>query len=753
MEYSFRERDKDSSLWIFWIYGGNAARFEQGYQTIADRVKLPRRDDPGVDVVRLVNTWLSDEVNGRWLMILDNLDDLELLARPCERRPMTDTDDSIPKATPIPLLIPQTQNGSILITSRNRNAAFQLTGNHQDIINVEPMDESSALQLLRTRVKEEIVDGDAVRLVQALDYMPLAISQAGAFVSQRAPRITVSRYLNDFRKSKQYQASLLNRDAGDIRRDHSANNSIITTWQMSFENVRAQRPSAAWLLSMMSLFDRQGIPEWLLRCYYEDKPNGDGFPVKPKTEHVDGEDVEFEDDISILEDYFLVRTTTVDGILFEMHRLVQFSTQRWLASSGELEISQERYLRTMSGIFPSGEYETWTKCRALFPHAKVVLEYQPTNSQHLLHWTNVLSKAGYYASKMGYHSTAEAMCQRALEETEKALGEEHPDTLRIVNDLATALSEQGKYGAAEEMGWRAVKGQEKALGEEHPETLNSVTNLANVLSYQMKHEAAERMGRRALEGWEKALGPTHDDTLNSVHCLAMALYGQEKYEAAEMMCRRAFEGSEKSLGKEHQRTLTSVHNLALVLGKQGKLKAAEEMCQRVLEGSEKILGKEHPGTLLIVHSLACVFYDQARYHDADTFYQRALRGQEKALGKDHLDTLISVHNIALLYHNQKRYIDAEISYQRAIEGQEKTLGKDHPNTLASVYDLAYLFYEQERYSHAEVLFQRALDGREKMLGKNHQKTLRTVCGLAELYYEQKRYDCAKPLFQRACAGF
>jgi hypothetical protein len=56
-----------------------------------------------------------------------------------------------------------------------------------------------------------------------------------------------------------------------LRRDREAKNSIITTWQISFDYIREIRPSAANLLSLMSFFDRQAIPEALLRSQDEQR--------------------------------------------------------------------------------------------------------------------------------------------------------------------------------------------------------------------------------------------------------------------------------------------------------------------------------------------------------------------------------------------------------------------------------------------------------------------------------------------------
>ena len=64
IEYSYRARKKFPQTWIFWVHASNAARFEQGYRTIADSIKLPQRDEPKADILQLVSNWLCDEING-----------------------------------------------------------------------------------------------------------------------------------------------------------------------------------------------------------------------------------------------------------------------------------------------------------------------------------------------------------------------------------------------------------------------------------------------------------------------------------------------------------------------------------------------------------------------------------------------------------------------------------------------------------------------------------------------------------------
>jgi hypothetical protein len=48
---------------------------------------------------------------------------------------------------------------------------------------------------------------------------------------------------------------------GHFDRDWEAKNSILATWQISFDYIRDKKPSAAEPLPLMSFFDRQGIPD------------------------------------------------------------------------------------------------------------------------------------------------------------------------------------------------------------------------------------------------------------------------------------------------------------------------------------------------------------------------------------------------------------------------------------------------------------------------------------------------------------
>ncbi|KAI3572984.1 P-loop containing nucleoside triphosphate hydrolase protein [Fusarium oxysporum f. sp. albedinis] len=246
---------------VYWVHASSKPRFEEAYRAIAERLQLPMRNDPDIDVLRLVRDWLQTEEAGSWLMIWDNADDVNLFYPIHNSGDKAVTgfanENTIARTDQQPLAayLPKRRNGTILITSRSMDAAERLTGSHKAIYSVPTMDDAQGLQLFQNKLD---------------DCIPLAITQAAAYINRRAPRVSVKTYLDTFQESDKKKGNLLNRDAGDLRRDETVSNSVVVTWQVTFEQIRRERPSAAKLLSFMSFFNPQGIPEFMLHDYVTD---------------------------------------------------------------------------------------------------------------------------------------------------------------------------------------------------------------------------------------------------------------------------------------------------------------------------------------------------------------------------------------------------------------------------------------------------------------------------------------------------
>ena len=94
----------------------------------------------------------------------------------------------------------------------------------------------------------------------------------------------------------------------------------------------------------------------------------------------------------------------------------------------------------------------------------------------------------------GQYQPALFIAQLNQQHAATSLGEEHPDTLTSINNLAFLYQAQGRYAEAEPLYQRAWQASERVLGLEHPYTLSIRLNLvANLLSLNKAAQCLEQL--------------------------------------------------------------------------------------------------------------------------------------------------------------------------------------------------------------------------------------------------------------------
>ena len=355
----------------------------------------------------------------------------------------------------------------------------------------------------------------------------------------------------------------------------------------------------------MSFFDRQGIPEALVRNRGEARNRCEDLERRRSdNEGRDDEDSgsessvhdEFEDDILTLRNYSFI-FVNVDTTTFGMHRLVQLATRKWLEAHGQLEGWKQQYIKNLCTEFPTGKYENWPKCQALFPHAKSALAQQPEGEDSLREWALLLYNAAWYAWLRGSFTDAEKMSIKSMKVREKQLGQEHVETLSSIAMLALAYKLGGLWKEAEELEVQVMETSKRVLGQEHPDTLTSMANLALTYWNQGRWKEAEELGVQVMETRKRVLGQEHPDTLTSMNNLALTYLKQGRREEAEELGVQVMETSKRVLGQEHPTTLASMNNLAWTWKQQGRDAEALQLIAACLELLTEKLGANHPHTL------------------------------------------------------------------------------------------------------------------------------------------------------------
>ncbi|KAB5515127.1 hypothetical protein GE09DRAFT_980228, partial [Coniochaeta sp. 2T2.1] len=609
---------------VFWVHASSAERFRQAYASIAEKCQIPGHDDPKVDVLPLVKRWLEGKGRGRWLMVIDNADDTQVFFG---RRAEPATAHTSGLEGKVGSYIPDCAHGSVLVTTRNKETGSRLA-NGKRPAEVGQMDEDESYRLLRAKLEDEELDRDELLVLSSrLEYFPLALVQAAAFIQENS--ITVSYYLRLLSQSDQQLVDLLSEEFETVGRDSETSRAVTETWILSFEQIQRQNVFAAELLSLMSLFDRQAIPLAFLSHYSEQQQD-----QEPRGR------VQLTKALGVLKAFSFVTEDKGEG--FDMHRLVQLVTRKWLANKGTMHHFATQAISTVSHNYPYCSHENRAICGAYLAHVHAVLKLEGTGSREEgLAKASLLHCAAGYFHYYGQWKATEDFLDQATKVRRELLGEEHPSTLTSMADLASTYRDQGQWKEAELLEMQVMEANKRVRGEEHPDTLTSMANLASTYWNQGRWKEAESLEVQVMETSKRVRGEEHPDTLTNMANLASTYWNQGRWKEAESLEVQVMETSKRVLGEEHPYTLTSMANLASTYRDQGRWKEAESLELQVMEARKRVLGEEHPSTLTSMANLASTWHIQGRVDESLRLMEQCVQLRLRVLGQDHPHTMSS----------------------------------------------------------------------------------------------------------------
>ncbi len=763
VEYAYRHALEYSA--VFWVAAESSETILSSLLAIAELLRLSERQEADQQrVVVAVQRWLIN--HSGWLLIWDNLEDLESLER----------------------FLPPARQGAILITTRR-----QALGGLAQGLELPSMGQEEGMLFLLKRTKvlgPETTSAQmhqlamslpteyaaAQELVTVMGGLPLALDQAGAYIEETG--CGLSGYLQRYQRQRD---QLLSRRgvSGGVHPQ-----SVTATFILASQCVERDHPVAADLLYVCAFLHAEAIPEEL---FVADAPS-----LGPMLDSLAADPSHLDLAVAALRTFSLVQRHPETRTL-SLHRLVQAVLWEQMGEQ-ERALFQQRAIRMLNATFPEVTHEAWKRCERLLPHALTCAAAIPDQggNQELV---EVLRKAADYLRERAQYKQAEPLYERALriweqmEESEplqmasslnglamlyyrqgkyeqaKGLYEralriweqagaaEHPQMASSLHGLALLYTEQGKYEQAEPLYERALRIREHVLGPEHPEVASSLNGLAMLSDNQGNYVRAEGLYLRALRIREQALGPAHPDLASPLNNLAFLYTTQGKYEQAELLHERALRIREQALGPENILVAYPLNNLAALYYEQGKYEQAESLYKRTLHIWKQGLGSEHPLVAHPLNGLAMLYHVQGKYEQAESLYEQAMCIREQALGSEHPQVAHPLNGLANLYTEQGKYEQAEPLYERAIRIWKQGLGPEHPEVASPLNGLANLYTEQGKHEQAELLYQRALTLREQHLGQHHPDVARSLASLATLYKKQGKSEQARPLLLRACTIF
>ncbi|KAJ7289900.1 P-loop containing nucleoside triphosphate hydrolase protein [Mycena rebaudengoi] len=617
---------------IFFIDTSTIMTIETGLRNIA--VVKDSGDSPQDGLL-----WLTGKVEA-WLLFFDNADD-----------PSINLND----------FIPQCNHGNIIITSRNPGLCVY-AGSHTHVSDME--EEDAVALLLKSAAREATIGTEqiATEIVQALYYLPLAIVQAGAFISKSQD---LNGYLALYTKN---QAKLLSEKPTQSH-DHY-NWTVYTTWQMSFDQLK---PLAARFLQQCSFIHYNGISEQIFSyaSKYSFPSNG---PSKEELQdpleflsHFLGppgewDSLQFSNMTNEIQAYSLISLDT-EKKLFSIHPLVH----AWCQTTVH---NPERYMSTIGSILGMAvserpKHDMQLGSQTICPHVELAVQM---DAEIALVFR---VKYGLIFWEAGKYKQFEKLLDKVLEEQRQLLGDNHPDTLRTMTNLATAYLDLGEHQKAKELQVTVLQKRKQVLGDNHLDTLFTMGNLASTYSYLGEHQKSKELSLALLEKRKQLLGDNHPRTLFAMGNLANTYSDLGEHQKGKELNLVVLEKRKQVLGDNHPSTLHTMGNLAKTYSYLGEHQKAKELNVIVLEKRKQVLGDNHPATLLTIGNLANTYSDLGEHQKAKELNLAVLEKQKQLLGDNHPDTRCTMSNLARTYSDLGEHQKAKELKVPVLENQRQ----------------------------------------------------------------------------------
>ncbi|GAB7361190.1 hypothetical protein MBLNU230_g1222t1 [Neophaeotheca triangularis] len=320
---------------IFWVPAVSPETIDRAFVEIAEKLQILRPDDK-TNAQEVVCKHLSDTKSGKWLLIIDNADDVDIVVR--------DVLSNLPRSS----------QGLTLFTTRTREVGRRVA--RTDVINMEKVSDEDAMTILRQAVScgdSQISHDECVamkQLLEELDNLPLAIMQAAAYIDVNC--ISVADYLNLIRDSEKEAIEVLSAELGDDTRYTHVDSTIATTYLISFHKIAEQNWYAAEILRYISCIEWKAIPRSILPQW----------ELKAHSTRA----------VGMLCSYAFLSERQDEKLgdrTYDMHRLVHLATRIWNEKYGESEATRKWALSHLASIHPYGEHKNREKWRAYLPHA------------------------------------------------------------------------------------------------------------------------------------------------------------------------------------------------------------------------------------------------------------------------------------------------------------------------------------------------------------------------------------------------
>ena len=183
---------------------------------------------------------------------------------------------------------------------------------------------------------------------------------------------------------------------------------------------------------------------------------------------------------------------------------------------------------------------------------------------------------------LGRLDEAEAQLRLAVEES-RAIDGGGLETAAALDGLGEIEFYRDDLDAAERRFEEALEIRRDLLGDDHPDTIFLLNNLATVYTYKERYEEAESLYRDVVDRLPRHADPADPRIATQMLNLASVLRTQKKFDEAAGFYQRSLEHRRRYLGPDHP-------EVAVVLGHMAGLYRSQDRCEQALPFIREALG-------------------------------------------------------------------------------------------------------------------------------------------------------------------
>lgn len=526
-----------------------------------------------------------------WLLILDNADDPSL---------------------DISQFFPVGNRGTIIVTSRNPDCRSHATVGSRELDEMKSDD--AVTLLLRSGdlpCEDEELRGFALRIVETLGYLALAVNHAGASIRQRI--CSLENYLDHYTRHRKKLLSSRPVQAGS---DYEY--TVYTTWEISVDSIKelaknqpdSPAANALELLTFFGFCHFDDITEDMFKSAWDKFARTDEHPWWASNllgiiRDPDWDPLSFNEAIQLLLSYSLIHVSGPNNRI-SLHPLVH----SWIRDS----LDEEAHLRW------------WNITVSTLALAEDLVKYhlQKRLKVHLRHCIDV-------------------------GKIDDLFQEDVPlDRVEISSRIISIYSDY-PWKDALMLSERALKYSRKTLGDECYSTCLVSKQLGLILNGLHEYQKASDLLQDMVVVSTRKLGPANAVTWLIMGELVSACRGLDRKQEALELAETRLAICEESFDDRDYRYLDALNGVALVYDICGRNEEAVGLLEKLLAIKKEMFNEEDLDVLGTEYHLGFAYSRSGQHQAALEMLQCALKKESKVSGEDHIRTFNKMVLVAIQY--------------------------------------------------------------------------------------------------------